>query len=63
MICEMNKEELRFFKIFLSRTVENDDRKDVMLFNLIRAAGENYDEEKIFKKLYPDGNKNAFYRE
>jgi hypothetical protein len=62
MICEMNKEELRFFKIFLSRTVENDDRKDVMLFNLIRAAGENYDEEKIFKKLYPDGNKNAFYR-
>jgi hypothetical protein len=62
MIAEMNKEELRFFKIFLSRTNENDDRKDIMLFDLIRLAGEKYDEEKIFKKLYPDGNKNAFYR-
>ncbi len=62
MIAEMNKEELRFFKIFLSRTNENDDRKDIMLFDLIRSAAEKYDEEKVFKKLYPDGNKNAFYR-
>jgi len=62
MIAGMNKEELRFFKIFLSRTNENDDRKDIMLFDLIRSAAEKYDEEKIFKKLYADGNKNAFYR-
>jgi len=62
MISDMNKEELRFFKIFLSRTNENDERKDIALFDLIRAAADKYDEDKIFRKLYPDGNKNAFYR-
>ena len=45
MIAEMNKEELRFFKIFLSRTNENDDRKDIMLFDFIKSTAEKYDEE------------------
>ncbi|OIP02442.1 MAG: hypothetical protein AUJ97_05885 [Bacteroidetes bacterium CG2_30_32_10] len=62
IVAEMNKEELRFFKIFLSRTNENEERKDVLLFDFIKSSAAQYDEEKIFKKLYSDGNKNAFYR-
>jgi len=62
MIAEMNKEELRFFKIFLSRSNENEERKDILLFDFIKATADQYDEDKIFKKLYADGNKNAFYR-
>lgn len=57
----MNKEQVRFFKMYTSRfTVE--DRKDLLLFDYIRKSGEKYEEEKILKKLYNGKEKNAFYR-
>ncbi len=58
----MTKEELRFFKIYISRNTSEGDRKDVVLFDYIRKKGEEYDEDKIALKLYPDGEKNSFYR-
>jgi hypothetical protein len=61
VISGMNKEEVRFFKLY-EAGLTGEDRKDLHLFNFIRLHGENYDEEKIFKKLYPGGEKNPFYR-
>lgn len=58
----MTKEELRFFKIYISRNTSEGDRKDVLLFDFIRKKGEDYNEDKVAKKLYPDGEKNSFYR-
>lgn len=61
IISSMNKEEVRFFKLF-EAGMTSDDRKDLHLFNFIRANGEEFDEEKIFSKLYGKGDKNPFYR-
>lgn len=62
IIASMNKEELRFFKIYISRNTAEGERKDIALFDYIRKKGDKYDEEKIARKLYPDGEKNSFYR-
>lgn len=57
----MNREEIRFFKLYASRFT-TDERKDLILFDYIRKAGKDYDEEKIFGKLYHGAAKNPFYR-
>lgn len=62
IISSMNKEEVRFFKLYSNRTNANDTRKDIQLYDYIRKYGFEYNEEKIIKKLYPDKSKNAFYR-
>jgi hypothetical protein len=62
IIESMTKEELRFFKIYISRNTAEGGRKDVILFDYIRKKGEDYDEDKAALKLYPDGEKNSFYR-
>lgn len=61
IIESLNKEEVRFFKLYHSR-MQTGERKDILLFDYIRKNGNEYDEQKIFQKLYDDGNKNAFYR-
>jgi hypothetical protein len=58
----MNKEEIRFFKLYLSRTNADKDRKDTRLFDYIKKTGEKYNEEKIFGELYKSDDKNSFYR-
>lgn len=58
----MNKEQVRFFKLFISRSREVEDRKDAELFDFIRKSGEKYDEKKIHKRLYGEDSKNSFYR-
>lgn len=58
----MNKEQVRFFKLFISRSRNVDDRKDTDLFDFIRTNRENYDENKIHKRLYGEESKNSFYR-
>ncbi len=62
LITGMNKEQIRFFKLFAGRTMTPDDRKDILLFDYIRKSGDDYNEEKIFNKLYASKDKNAFYR-
>lgn len=62
IVTNLNKEEVRFFKLYLSRIETEDDRKDVLLFDYIRRSGEAYDDDKIFSRLYQSNDKNAFYR-
>ena len=62
LISGMNKEQIRFYKLLAGRTFTPEDRKDILLFDYIRKSGEQYKDEKIFKKLYPTSEKNAFYR-
>ncbi len=62
LVDSMNKEEVRHLKLYLNRTSSKGARKDEMLFNYIRKAQENYDEERIQQKLYKAEDKNAFYR-
>ncbi|TAH40362.1 MAG: hypothetical protein EYC69_11155 [Bacteroidetes bacterium] len=58
----LSKEEVRFFKLWLERGYDHDDRLDKSLFDYMRKSGDRYDEEKIFRKLYLKGSKNSFYR-
>jgi hypothetical protein len=58
----MNKEEVRHFKLFASRTQVEGNRKDLMLFDYIRKAGEEFQEDEIFTKLYEGEDKNSYYR-
>lgn len=63
IITSLNKEQVRFFKLYLSRIETEDDRKDVLLFDYMRKSGDKFDDDKIFKKLYGNGlNKNSYYR-
>ncbi len=58
----MNKEEVRHFKLFASRTQVEGNRKDLLLFDYIRKSADGYHEEEIFAKLYEGSDKNSFYR-
>jgi len=58
----LNKEEARNFKLFANRTNEAQGRKDILLFDYIKKSYPDFDEEKIFKKLYKGDEKNSFYR-
>lgn len=62
IVAGMNKEDIRFFKIYASKTHASDDRKDIQLFDYIKKSGDNYDDDEIAKKLYGKGSKNSFYR-
>lgn len=57
----MNKEEVRHFKLFTSRTSVDGIRKDLQLFDFIRK-NDQFDEDRIFRKLYPESSKNPYYR-
>lgn len=62
MIRSMGKEEVRFFKIYATRTASKQPRKDLELFEMVRTEGLQFNEESASKKLYPKGNKNPYYR-
>ncbi len=62
MILGLTKEEIRFYKIYSSRINSNQPRKDIELFDLIKKERESFDEDAATAKLYPDGNKNPYYR-
>ncbi len=58
----LSKDEVRFFKLFAHRQQSNDERKDLLLFDLIRKSGVETADDKLHKKLYGEGDKNSFYR-
>jgi hypothetical protein len=58
----MNKEEVRHFKLFASRTQVEGNRKDLLLFDYIRKAGDEFQEDEIFTRLYEGEDKNSYYR-
>lgn len=62
IISDMNKEDIRYYKLYASRISSSKDRKDVRLFDYIRKSANKYHDKYIFKKLYGGGNKNAYYR-
>lgn len=62
IIASMNKEDIRHFKLYSTRMEYDFDRKDLLLFNLMKKDGEHYNDTSAARKLYPHGNKNAFYR-
>lgn len=58
----MEKEDLRNFRLYMDRIRSDQyDRKMMDLFDAIRE-GEDEDDLEIRAALYPDGNRNAFYR-
>ena len=62
IIESLDKHEVRTYKIYAKRTIEENERKDLLLFDYIRKTGKNYLEDEIFSQLYKDKNKNSFYR-
>jgi tetratricopeptide (TPR) repeat protein len=62
IIQNLTKEELRFFKLYASRQDSSDDRKDLILLDYIRKWGVEYEENRVFDKLYGKNDKNSFYR-
>ncbi len=61
VITLMNKEEIRFYKLYQSRFTVGE-RLDNELFNFIRRKPGQEHEDIIFKKLYKGTDKNPFYR-
>jgi len=62
IILQMDRNDLKHFRIYAGRTVDIEDRKDLKLFELIRKSTKNYTDEAAFKKLYTGKERNAFYR-
>ena len=50
IIDSLSKEEVRFFKLFLNRTVRKN-RKDLDLFDYMRKQKGNYNTKDILNKL------------
>ena len=61
LIRSMTKEEVRHFKLSLKRIDSSDIRKDAQLFDTLRRQGEE-EEDELVTRLYPGGDKNAYYR-
>ena len=63
IIASLSREEVRHFKMHLKRVQTAEERKDEMLFDYIRTKGDDYKEDKVFRKIYPGReDKNYFYR-
>jgi pentatricopeptide repeat protein len=62
IVNQLNKEDVRLYKIYASRTSDSPNRKDLILFDLYRKSPEVNDDE-FFKKLYSNAdNKNVYHR-
>ncbi|OFY67718.1 MAG: hypothetical protein A3H98_14770 [Bacteroidetes bacterium RIFCSPLOWO2_02_FULL_36_8] len=62
IIKNLNKEEIRHYKIFTTRIETQEERKDIKLFDLLKSGEYKDEDEALIQKIYPDGNRNAFYR-
>lgn len=63
IVLSLSKEEVRAFKIFLSRIQTQTDRKVVQLFDALRKSNvEQFDEERFILKLFGNANRNAYYQ-
>ena len=61
IISSLDKEEIRFYKLFAGRTNSSYARKDILLFDFIKQNREEYNEQIISDELYKD-NKNSFFQ-
>jgi len=62
MIMRLEKEEIRFFKMYAARMEVKEPRKDIDLLDRIRKEREAFDEDAAIGELYRDGNRNAYHR-
>lgn len=63
IVQSLSKEEVRAFKIFLSRIQTQTDRKVVQLFDELRNSTQvEFDEERFVLKLFGSSNRNAYYQ-
>ncbi|MEI6313153.1 MAG: hypothetical protein WCP57_12900 [Bacteroidota bacterium] len=62
IIQSLSKEELRYFKIYISRLNYGEDRKDITLFEMFKEKAESLDEDEAARLLYGGKDKNAYYR-
>lgn len=59
----MSKEEQRNYKLYALRSHEDDDRKDLQLFDLIRKEGESFQDKKAMRSLYgKQARPNTYHR-
>jgi tetratricopeptide (TPR) repeat protein len=59
----LNKEELRFYKIYSQRYASGKDGLGARLLDLMRRDTNEEEDEAIFRKLYGEtGDKNTYYR-
>ena len=50
-IESLNKEEIRYYKIFSNRTHNDENRKDLALFEEIKNNSKNYSEKETAEKM------------
>ncbi|MEZ4887653.1 MAG: hypothetical protein R3E32_23165 [Chitinophagales bacterium] len=63
LINSLNKEELRNFKIYATRTHQSEEGKKIIdLFEGIQNDQMDEFGDDLIAELYPNGNKNAYYR-
>lgn len=62
VISDMEKEDVRYYKLFANRMYYSHDRKDLQLFDDIYQGGDQFNEEKTMNRLYHRGDRNSFYR-
>ena len=63
LIQSLNKEELRFYKIYSQRYASGKDGLGARLLDLMRRDTNEEEDEAIFRKLYGEtGDKNTYYR-
>jgi tetratricopeptide (TPR) repeat protein len=63
IVVGMNRKDVKNYKIYASRLIEKNGRKDIALFESIRKAGEKFNDEIAFEKLYSEGkDRNSFYQ-
>jgi tetratricopeptide (TPR) repeat protein len=63
LIQSLNKEELRFYKLYSQRYATGRDGLGARLLDLMRRDAGAQDDEAIFRKLYGEsGDKNTYYR-
>jgi Holliday junction resolvase RusA-like endonuclease len=63
LVQSLNKEELRFYKLYSQRYASGKDALGGRLLDLMRKDTDDQDDEAIFTKLYGTaGEKNTYYR-
>lgn len=62
LINTLSKEEIQAFKLYSLRKNAQLERKDLKLFDFAKKNIEEYNEDYIANKLYPNQDKNPFYR-
>ncbi len=61
IVQRLTKEEKRNFKLYLSRIETKEDKRVELLFDEVDSMDHSTDDE-LWKTLYPNGSKNAYYR-